>query len=745
MIVNMLECLLTHAPLDVGRRARSCPPGPIRRVGGAADDRTAILGCMWMSEFPFAWCCMRGVHAKARAPAAKQVRQTRTSNIMSVIEQELARLTLYSLLGAKTEDVTVAGMDLQITLAARCPLPVGGALAPSVATLRAAWLRSIRPGEYSDEHTVVRAVSSRPGPSRTHLDVYTDPAQGAACAFSGGRGGAIVDVTTARGRSSLCAVLPLARSLIRPHPAEQTADSTDGRGHRDGPQAVMYIRNHRTGSRHAWPLCSQRADARPRRSLPVPARVLFRLQSRARGHDCGCEARVGCRLRLPMVRSAALFLSPVVVGACVGSVSQAVERANVAGSPRLLELPTGRPYSRRKKTSAPLLPRSALYLAQMAEEKCRWDVAVDACSAYCLTAPARSLFQRAASSLPKRGFLIRTLRTLATRILLDPRSPLVGRLTLYMRIDPNILVLAATSLPFHPLTRTLALPLGTLPSPPACRTWIRSRAPTSHGPSCTARTTGMYQCASVARIAYTTTTPATATRTGDIAQCLWSSSTVAPRPRIPARSSCGIRAQCTYWPPPPHSARRQLAGRTAVDSERTHVKDTSPQSRRGVFLGSGMEDKGAIVDGGVAIDLCPTRSAPRPLHRSSCSLARSGSRTIGWPRTIREERDGRGFVASKPLLDPGICGSGAEYRLTRKTRSWDRSPSHRWGARDSPRTEVVSIPRPLGGLRTSRHVRVPTAGLCTMHGTRHECDWARTDRRAEEQVQQCVSTGRRTT
>ena len=43
-----------------------------------------------------------------------------------------------------------------------------------------------------------------------------------------------------------------------------------------------------------------------------------------------------------------------------------------------------------------------------------------------------------------------------------------------MRIDPNILVLAATTLPFHPLTRTLALPLGTLPSPspPACRTWI---------------------------------------------------------------------------------------------------------------------------------------------------------------------------------------------------------------------------------------------------------------------------------
>ena len=44
-----------------------------------------------------------------------------------------------------------------------------------------------------------------------------------------------------------------------------------------------------------------------------------------------------------------------------------------------------------------------------------------------------------------RGFLIRTL---ATRIILDRdhRSPLVGCLTLYMRIDPNILVLAATSL-----------------------------------------------------------------------------------------------------------------------------------------------------------------------------------------------------------------------------------------------------------------------------------------------------------
>ena len=85
---------------------------------------------------------------------------------------------------------------------------------------------------------------------------------------------------------------------------------------------------------------------------------------------------MGCRLHLPMVRSVALLLSPVSVGAGVGRVSRVVSRAedNVAGRARPLQVADRR--QRRRCHVRLCIWRRCL------RRKCRWDVAVDACSAY---------------------------------------------------------------------------------------------------------------------------------------------------------------------------------------------------------------------------------------------------------------------------------------------------------------------------------------------------------------------------
>ncbi|KAI0702126.1 hypothetical protein C8Q76DRAFT_697860 [Earliella scabrosa] len=412
-----------------------------------------------------------------------------------------------------------------------CLPSVGGAPAASVATLLAAWLRSIRPGEDSDKHTaVVRAESS------AHLNE-----------------GFWDDTRLKRASSARCIHSPLAQTAQTASPSGRdrrgdmcTSTPTSLREPRAGPVEAAGERSS-MGLQRAGAVLSVRwlwAIATGGGRQPVISGIT--------GPDRGMRGRCVHSERTRVRED--LCLSPP--GSCSAPEQRARAQLSMRGSSGLSTAPADGPLRR----AVPLAGRR-----RWLRRNRRWD----ACSAYCLTAAARSLFQRAASSLPLAS--------------LPPmcRSP------------------------SHPYARFSArLPyMDPIPLPRA-----REISPSASGPRRSLH---------------------------PIHACL----------RAPAAEFVHS-ALGPSWPPP-HSARRQLPEST-VDSERTRVKDTSPLSRRGVFLGSGMEDEEAIIDSGVAIDLCSTRSAPRPLHRSSCSLARSGSGTIGRPTTRKEERDG--FVASKPLL-----------------------------------------------------------------------------------------------